>query len=88
MKVHVVTINLQDCEPVTLAGHDKCWLKGDIDKHFASISDGQDTLDSYVPSKRDEFIVTELELANTKEEVEHRLLTIDELRALLADDQT
>ena len=40
MKVHVVYINLLDCEAVTFAGHDKIWLKGDIDKHLAELDAG------------------------------------------------
>jgi hypothetical protein len=41
MRVHVDHINLLNCEAVTLAGHDKTWLKGGIDKQPAEIDAGQ-----------------------------------------------
>ena len=60
-------------------------MKADNDRHFYEISSGAEILDNYTPSKWDEFIVTELDLANKREEVEHRTVKLAELCAFLAE---
>ena len=85
MKVHVVYTNLLDCEAVTFAGHDKIWLKGDIDKHLAELDAGP--LDRFCwPHDAHSFRVAEIDFGiDGRQETETRSVTVEELRAYLVE---
>jgi hypothetical protein len=81
MKVHVVNISLLDCEAVTLAGHNKTWLKADINRYLHTVGG---TLDSFESTAHDEFKVIEIDFGmEMPQEVTPGRITFAALRALL-----